>query len=531
MLRILAVNIIAPLVLVLGILYMGQYRDSLINAELETLKAHSQLFAGAVTESAVRPLSRGRPFLFAKPDEIEVIAPDLAHRVLRRLAATTGSHAQIFVPAGALAADSMDMGPPTKVEHAKEAPPSATKKTISNLVRYVAHNFLLLFPVKGGALPFYRDLPSIDVNDFPDAQTALKGRVSGTAWENRRGEIILTAAAPVKKGRDVLGSLLLTREADDIEMAMVEVRVDVIEMFLVALSLTIFVSMYLAGVIGRPLRRLAIAAEAIRQDKSRNIDIPDLSRRHDEIGELSLALRDMTQALWDRMDSIEHFAADVAHEIKNPLTSLRSAVETVARVKNPQDRDRLMEIILHDVQRLDRLISDISNASRLDAELSRDEMGRVDLRHLLESLAALQRPLRQSSENPAVVLKLPDTRDLLVRGNEGRLGQVFENLITNALSFSPGKSVVVSVTLEKKLVIVTVEDEGPGIPENKLETIFERFYSERPKHEDYGQHSGLGLSIAKQIVDAHGGEIFAENRYDATRRVIGARFVVVLEAA
>jgi two-component system sensor histidine kinase ChvG len=238
----------------------------------------------------------------------------------------------------------------------------------------------------------------------------------------------------------------------------------------------------------------------------------------------------MTQALWDRMDSIEHFAADVAHEIKNPLTSLRSAVETVARVKTPQDRDRLMEIILHDVQRLDRLISDISNASRLDAELSRDEMGRVDLRHLLESLATFQRPLLQGSENGAVALKLP-AGEIVVRGNEGRLGQVFENLITNALSFSPNKAVVVAVTLEKRLVIVSVEDEGPGIPESKLETIFERFYTERPKHEDYGQHSGLGLSIAKQIVNAHGGEIFAENRYDASRRVIGARFVVVLEAA
>jgi two-component system sensor histidine kinase ChvG len=515
---------------VLGILYMGQYRDSLINAELETLRAHAQLFAVAVTESAVRPLERGRPFLFARPEEIEVIMPDLAHRVVHRLAAATGSHAQVFAQTGALAADSMEMGPPSKSTRGKDEAPSETKKTISNVVRYMAHNFLLLFPTKSGALPLYPDMPSINITDFPDAIIALKGHVSATAWENKRGEIILTAASPIRKGRDVLGGLLLTRDADDIEMAMVEVRVEVIEMFFLALSLTILLSMYLAGVIGRPLRRLAIAAEAIRQNKSRHIDIPDLSRRHDEIGELSLALRDMTQALWDRMDSIEHFAADVAHEIKNPLTSLRSAVETVARVKTPQDRDRLMEIILHDVQRLDRLISDISNASRLDAELSRDEMGRVDLRHLLESLATFQRPLLQGSENGAVALKLP-AGEIAVRGNEGRLGQVFENLITNALSFSPDKAVVVAVTLEKRLVIVSVEDEGPGIPESKLETIFERFYTERPKHEDYGQHSGLGLSIAKQIVNAHGGEIFAENRYDASRRVIGARFVVVLEAA
>jgi two-component system, OmpR family, sensor histidine kinase ChvG len=529
-----AVNMIAPLVLVLGILYTGQYRDSLISADLETLKAHAQLFAGAVAESAVRPVDRGRPFMFARPEEIEALSPELSRRIIRRLSETTGSHARIFDQNGKILADSLDMGPPGKPARTKAPPPSETKKTISNFVRYMAHNLLLLFPTKSSSLPLYPQLPSIYAKDYPDAAEALRGRTEATAWEAKGNDIILSAATPVRYARQVMGAVMLTKDADDIEAAMIEVRVDVLTMFLVALSITILLSIYLAGVIGRPLRKLAIAAENIRQEKSRHIDIPDLSSRHDEIGELSLALRDMTQALWDRMDSIEHFAADVAHEIKNPLTSLRSAVETVARVSSSQDRDRLMEIILHDVQRLDRLISDISSASRLDAELSRDEMGRVDLRRLLEYIADTQQaPLARGGENTgkSVRLDLPAHADISVYGNESRLVQVFQNLIANALSFSPDRPLVVRAAAEKKRVIIAVEDEGPGIPENKLETIFERFYSERPRHEDYGQHSGLGLSIAKQIVNAHGGEIFAENRHDAAGHVTGARFTVVLEAA
>jgi two-component system sensor histidine kinase ChvG len=235
------------------------------------------------------------------------------------------------------------------------------------------------------------------------------------------------------------------------------------------------------------------------------------------------------------MDMIESFAADVAHELKNPLTSLRSAVETVAIVKTSADRDRLMEIIQHDVQRLDRLISDISKASRLDAELSRDEIGSVDLCQLLESLAdARKNPLerRGAKKSPNAVIRVdaPENRKVVVRGNEGRLVQVFENLIGNALSFSPeGGTVTVRVIPDKRRVRIEIEDQGPGIPPSKLEEIFERFYSERPREEKYGSHSGLGLSIAKQIILAHGGEIYAENARDSEGTVTGACFTVVLD--
>jgi len=372
---------------------------------------------------------------------------------------------------------------------------------------------------------------------------ALGGKVFATAWEDVSGKIILTAGAPVQKSRQKLGVILLSRDGRDIKEAVDQMRFDVLTVFLGALSITIFLSMYLAGVIGRPLKKLARAAEAVRLGEGRQIDIPDLTHRNDEIGELSAALRDMTKALWDRMDTIERFAADVAHEIKNPLTSLRSAVETAAIVKDrPQDLNRLLNVMQHDVTRLNRLISDISNASRLDAELSREEMSSVSLGRLLEQLVEARRVTIEHAQNKRgaeassellperkLVLEVAADEPVIVRGSEHRLAQVFENLLTNALSFSPPQgAVLIRVTQDRDNAVVTVSDEGPGIPENKLEAIFERFYTERPKHEDYGSHSGLGLSIARQIVDAHKGIIYAENIRDESGAVKGAQFTVKL---
>jgi len=266
-----------------------------------------------------------------------------------------------------------------------------------------------------------------------------------------------------------------------------------------------------------------------------------MSKRGDEIGELSLVLRDMTKALHDRMDVIERFAADVSHEIKNPLTSMRSAVETAARVKDDKSRKKLMDIIYHDVQRLDRLISDISNASRLDSELTRDEMGQVDIKMLIYKMQdAYKKPMARGSDKKGkgskeefdeTVIKVNAPEgDIFVAGNEERLSQVFGNLITNALSFSPANSKVwISITRENDSVLISIDDEGIGIPENKLKTIFDRFYTERPNHEAYGAHSGLGLSISKQIIDAHDGLIWAENRLDDAGNKIGARFNVQLK--
>jgi len=333
----------------------------------------------------------------------------------------------------------------------------------------------------------------------------------------------------------------MVSDGEDINHALGDAWFNILKIFLLTLFITILLSIYLSGVIARPLRKLASAAENVRKGKLKHTEIPDMSDRKDEIGELSIVLRDMTNALWDRMDTIEAFAADVSHEIKNPLTSLKSAVETAFIVKNKEDMDKLLEIIKHDIERLDRLISDISNASRLDAELSREMFNKIDmkalLRHLLDSYKS---PLEREAENShnsdealkdgiLITLDMADHADIFVRGSEGRLIQVFQNIISNAISFAPIKTTIkILVTLKGNRVTIAIEDEGSGIPENQLENVFGRFYSERPEHEKYGQHSGLGLSICKQIITAHNGIIYAENNKDRDGNVIGARFVVIL---
>lgn len=530
-LRILAVNLIAPVVLVLGLLYLGQYRASLIEAELGTLKAQAQLFAAAIAEGAVRPVQNDSSVYARTASQQEVLMPDLSRRMVRRLGETTDSRTRLFNQDGSLIGDSNRLLGPGGIVQATALEPPATQDGFGLSISAHISQFLETMPNRKTLPPYPRSI-SHNANDFPDAKRAFTGDASATAWTDKQGRIILTAAAPVQKVKGITGVVLLTREGEDIEDAMTRVRYDVLTGFLGALSVTILLSVYLAGVIGRPLKRLANAAEAIRQGKGRHIDFPDIGNRRDEIGELSVALQDMTYALWDRMDSIEHFAADVAHELKNPLTSLRSAVETAAKVKG-KDREKLMKIIQHDVQRLDRLISDISNASRLDAELSREELGDIDLKAILQRLidahsAPMERADKNKAENCRLRLECPENLpNYIVRGSEGRIAQVFENLIGNALSFTPeDEPVILTLKKDGRRVILTIEDNGPGIPENKLESIFERFYTERPKHEDYGSHSGLGLSIAKQIIDAHKGQIYAQNRPDK-----GAIFTVILDAA
>jgi two-component system sensor histidine kinase ChvG len=309
------------------------------------------------------------------------------------------------------------------------------------------------------------------------------------------------------------------------------VRLTIFQAFALSLAITIALSLYLAGTIARPIRVLAAAADRVRRGHGRRHTIPDLGGRHDEIGELAGALKDMTEVLFRRMDAIEAFAADVAHEIKNPLTSLRSAVETATRVSDPMQRDRLFAIIQDDVTRLDRLISDISDASRLDAELSRDEGSVVSMHQALSAIAGIYRD-SGASRSVSISLAVDPDDPLDVSGLESRLGQIIRNLLTNALSFSPpGGTVVLSGRRLDRHIVISVEDNGPGIPPNKLEAIFERFYSERPQEEKFGTHSGLGLSISKQIAEAHGGTLTAANRVDEHGNVIGARFTLKLPAA
>jgi two-component system sensor histidine kinase ChvG len=286
-------------------------------------------------------------------------------------------------------------------------------------------------------------------------------------------------------------------------------------------------SFALTQLIAQPVRRLSLAADRVRLNRARAIALPDIARRRDELGDLAQSLEDMTHTLSDRMEAIERFAADVAHEIRNPLTSIRSAVETLDLVKDAAPRERLLGILKQDVGRLDRLITDISNASRLDAELARESPRAVDVAKLLRDIVALYDADFRTGE--AHVRLVETGEHLTVMGREGPLGQVFRNLIDNARSFSaPEGEVRVVIGRDRGRVSIAVEDDGPGMPPENLETVFERFYTSRPRGAAFGGNSGLGLSIARQIIEAHDGRIHAENRLGPDGQVTGARFVVSL---
>lgn len=536
--KILAVNVIALMILGLGILYMGQYTDSLIAAELDSMRGQARFYSGALSEGAVRTVYQVSSNPYEQPLEIEAIRPEFARRMVRRLGEIGNARIRLFAVDGSILADSHMLrggGGLVQMENLIDRSNDPSLK-LDSLFAQSASRFLDIIPMKT-QMPAYPGPQVEDIFSFADAQKAMLGNIQATAWKRRDGRIMVTAAAPIQRLKQVLGVVVLEREAVELERSIASVRVDVFRVFLVALGITVMLSLYLSGLIGRPLQRLAAAAEAVRRSKSRSVEIPDLSRRRDEIGELSVAMREMTQALWDRMDAVDKFAADVAHELKNPLTSLRSAVETASRIDDPEKRAKLMDIVQHDIQRLDRLISDISSASRLDAELSREEMATVNLADLLHDLQTLfNKPLDRADgrEPNNIYLDIQGDAVPVVIGNRDRLGQVFTNLIANALSFSPNAGrVMIRVRLASaEHIQVRVEDEGPGIPDAKLESVFDRFYTERPAHESYGEHSGLGLSIAKQIIGAHGGRIWAENIRDVDGGPVkGARFVVELERA
>jgi len=325
--------------------------------------------------------------------------------------------------------------------------------------------------------------------------------------------------------------VLLTREAREVDASVFAVRISILELFGLALALTVLLSWYMSRTIARPILRLAEAAREMREGQGRSGSVPpSLLVRRDEVGALASALSDSAEALWARMDAIERFAADVAHEIKNPLSSIRSAIETLRRIDDPARQRQLLAIMAQDVIRLDRLISDVSDASRLDAELSRIAAERIDVVPLLRALVELDEATRDTDNDPRLVVEAPAS--LMAWAVEDRLVQVLRNMIANAQSFSPPRGRIWLRAREADgQVELSVEDEGPGIPEANLDHVFDRFYSERPKTERFGQHSGLGLAISRQIVEALHGWIGAENRKDSVGEVMGARFVVRLPKA
>ncbi len=536
-LRIIGVNVIAVLALIFGVVYLGKYHSTLIESKLERFETEITLVTAALAEGAL-DIKRSK-----EETTTAILSPYKVKALSARLGATLNKRILVFDVNDNMIADSKIIIEKNSIEPIFQIIKEEELKLDSVKILKDTAGWIASFFPQSAKLSLFSGVNSQKAKDYYDAVAAKEKRLSITAWHDRNGEIILTAAMPILNNSKITGIVMLIGGDEDIKNALGDTWFGILKIFLVTLFITILLSIYLSGVIARPLRKLAKAAEDVRKGKLKHNEIPDMGNRNDEIGELSIVLRDMTHALWERMDTIESFAADVSHEIKNPLTSLKSAVETAIIVTNKKDLDKLLDIIKHDVDRLDRLITDISNASRLDAELSRESFDIIDLKQLFRQLLdAYKTPLERKAVNQSdsdgiikdgiikdgitITLSMPSSSDILVMGSEGRLIQVFQNIIANALSFSPkGATIRIIIEVKDNRVTIIIEDEGQGIPENKLKDIFERFYSERPDHEEYGQHSGLGLSICKQIIAAHGGIIYAENKAGSKKGVL---FIVIL---
>ena len=545
--RILFLNLAALVVLVSGILYLNQFREGLIDARVESLLTQGEIIAGAVAASAsvdtnsitidpekLLELQAGQSISPSNSNEnLDFpINPERVAPVLRRLISPTRTRARIYDGDASLILDSRYLYTSGQVLRYDLPPAETVSPGWTEMVTTWFNRFF-----QRRDLPLYREPPGADGSIYPEVMNALTGGRGAVVRVTEKGELIVSVAVPVQRFRAVLGVLLLSTQAGDIDKIVHAERMAIFRVFGVAAMVNIVLSLLLASTIATPLRRLSAAAVRVRRGARVREEIPDFSDRQDEIGNLSVALRGMTNALYDRIAAIESFAADVSHELKNPLTSLRSAVETLPLARNEQSRKRLMDVIQHDVRRMDRLISDISDASRLDAELARQDGVAVDMYQLLTDLVDIARQTRAGGKDVAIELKV-DKRGagksaFTVLGHDLRLGQVVTNLIENARSFVPetGGRITIRLGRRRGTVQVLIEDNGPGIRAEVIERVFERFYTDRPDGEDFGQNSGLGLSISRQIIEAHGGSLTAENiAGNEPGTWAGARFIIELPA-
>jgi len=546
--RIVFLNVTGLLALVIGIMYLSQFRAGLIDARIQSLLVQGEIIAGAIASSATvepdtitidpdRLLELQQGESYGPADEglygLEFsINPERVGPVLRRLVSPTNTRARIYDRDGVLILDSRSLYGRGDVLRFDLPPPTETKPGFFERAFIAVRKWL-----GRGDLPLYRELGPDNGTGYSEIVQALSGQNASMVRINDRGEVIVSVAVPVQRFRAVRGALMLSTQGADIDDMVTAERLAIFKVFLVSATVMVILSALLAGTIAGPVRRLADGADRVRRRIKARVEIPDFTTRKDEIGHLSGTLRDMTSALYRRIEAIESFAADVAHELKNPLTSLRSAVETLPLAKTDESRARLLAVIQHDVKRLDRLISDISDASRLDAELQRQEADPVDLHRLLTTVVAVANEVkRDDGVRVTLTFEGGNPKSFTVPGHDSRLGQVFNNLIDNARSFSPpGGSVRVTCRRVQRTIEVTVDDDGPGVPPDAFDRIFERFYTDRP-HQGFGQNSGLGLSISRQIVEAHDGTICVENRIapaapgDEEPQVLGARFIVRLPA-
>ncbi len=513
---ILLANFVALGVLAVGMLALTETRRGLVNAKLDSLRSQGELIANVLAEGA------------SVTSPTPALNNNDARALLRQLYVPEETRVLLFDKGGEVIADSHLLA---DVFEAVELPPVGDEAgALAEAARSFPSRILdglstiLTTPAERAALD--RDLQE-------EVQQVISGERIGGVRRDTTGARVVSVSIPIQPVRAVIG--VVTIESYDLDSLIEAERRALLPFMLIAALVSAMSSLALTVFIARPIRRLARAADEARRAGGRRVKMPDFRTRRDEIGELGVSLYEMTEALYDRLDAIERFAADVAHELKNPLTSIRSAAEVLPKAKDEERRDRLLAVIAADVGRLDRLITDISRASRVDAELAREDVGPCDLCALIEELADTYNESGAEAGRPRVIFE-KTVRNGNVLGREVPLGQVFRNLIDNAMTFSPeGGEIRVTARRGhrngKPSLVITVDDQGPGIPAENLETIFERFYTERPKGAAFGAHSGLGLAISRQIVKAHGGQIYAINRQSEPGEVIGARFTVDLPAA
>ena len=511
--KIIVFNLMALVLLIVGVLFMNPFRESLALQREQGMVRQAEL----ISEVYEARLQSGlASFDFREP--LAQISVDPMVEVF------------LFDPTGRIVASKVGQGTDTLLSNPGQ--PTILTDFLEGVWNWVT--------------VILRQGRSVRTETFDAAQLALfafdlarDGETVSRTARDSESSLLFSVGTPITVSGEIVGVVVLTSTSAEIDRLVRYEREQILQMFLLAVLLSVGLSLMLASTISNPLSDLAAAAEIGRDRDARRdarrvapsrVRIPDLAARPDEIGRLSVAMRGMVSALYERIDANEQFAADVAHEIKNPLASLRSAVGSLRFVKKEEQREKLLDVIEHDVRRLDRLVSDISNASRLDSELVKEEEEEFNL---LKTLGNLCQYLSQQAGEKGVdfIIDLP-SEPVAIHGLEARLAQVFVNLVTNAISFcDDGDAVRVWARRRENRVLVVVEDTGPGIPEQALAKVFKRFYSERPQAE-FGQHSGLGLAISKQIVEAHGGVIWAENirptAADPTSPPLGARFVVGL---
>jgi two-component system sensor histidine kinase ChvG len=534
--RIIVLNLAGLLVLVVGILYLNQWRAGLIDARVQSLRVQGEIIAAAIAASAtvdsdVISINPDRllelqgdgtvsSLSYFDPSLEFPINPERVAPLLRNLITPTRTRARIYDQGGLMILDSENI--------------YARGEVIRQIIETKQGDFFLwdwwnkvLSWVPGDNFAKYQEYGVDEGSRYPEVASALQGAPADFVRVDDQNQMVVSVAVPVQRLRAVVGAILLSTAPGDIDSVVAQERWSILRIAMIAAAVQIALSLALAGTIAGPMRRLSAAAERVQTAGNARAEIPDFSERPDEIGHLSGALRRMTDALYARIEAIERFAADVSHELKNPLTSLRSAVETLPLAKRAEDKERLNAIIQHDVKRLDRLITDISSASRLDAELARESAERVDLGKLAEAMVHIQADMAANRNVRVELTKKAGKGTAIVNGHESRLAQVFANLIDNAVSFSPeGGLVAVALATDAETITVTVTDEGRGIT-GDFGKIFQRFYTDRPETESFGDHSGLGLSISRQIVEAHKGTIRATNRSDRS----GAVFTIVLPRA